>query len=195
MTLLQRLKEQRKPARSKEDSDRENERLLDQMPGFDGLDQAGSTITDVQNASERFRAAQRAEQRRRDLGEAQISRDGSYARSMNMPQAHRPMSDRTDLTLDGNEPTRHMATIQSRPSLGRTVEVAPERGLDLGRAIRSLEIECSVNRVRDDRARQRFHERGGLKRKRLKSLRWRRNFKQGFKAVVAKVKAMRRKGW
>ncbi|KAL9577124.1 MAG: hypothetical protein Q9212_006573, partial [Teloschistes hypoglaucus] len=194
LTLLQRLKNHSKPARSKEDSDRENERLLDQMPGFEGLGQEGSTVTDVENAQERFKAAQRAEQRRRERGEAQSSRQGNYARSMKMPQGHTTMADRTDLTLHGEEPTRHMATIQSRPSLGRTVDVVPERGLDLGRAIRSLEIECSVNRVRDDRARQRFHERGGLKRKRLKSLRWRRNFKQGFKAVVAKVKAMRRKG-
>ncbi|KAL8636238.1 MAG: hypothetical protein Q9228_006345 [Teloschistes exilis] len=189
LTMLQNLKNQGKPARSKEDSAREMEGLLE------AYHQEGSTATDVVKARERFLEEQRAEQRRKELGQAQKSRQGDYARAMNMPQAHKSLSDRIDLTLHGEEPTRHTATIQSRPSLGRTVEVAPERGHDLGRALRSLDIECAVNRVRDDRARQRFHERGGLKRKRLKSVRWRKNFKQGFQAVVAKVKAMRRKGW
>ena len=93
------------------------------------------------------------------------------------------------------QPTRAQSTIKSHPSVGRTVEVMPNRGMDLGRAIRALEINCSVNNVKQDAYQQRFYERPGMKRKRLKSARWRKRFKEGFQAVVGKVKIMRRKGW
>ena len=79
--------------------------------------------------------------------------------------------------------------------IGRSEEVDPGRGLDLGRALKKLEVKCSYNNVRGDGQRQRFHERPGLKRKRLKSERWRKRFKEGFQAVVAKVQDMRNKGW
>lgn len=93
------------------------------------------------------------------------------------------------------EARRMKRSIQSRPSIGRTVEIDPERGPDFGRALRSLEIQCAVNRVRADQQRQRFHERPGMKRKRLKSERWRKLFKESFRATVGRVKEMRRKGW
>lgn len=140
----------------------------------------------------------RAEQRRKDYETArdQLSpRQGRISRGMVMPQFQNTLPELVKYSLGEEEPTRHMATIKSRPSLGRTVEIMPERGFDLGRALRSLEINCAVNNVRNDLQKQRFHERPGLRRKRLKSVRWRRNFRQGFKDVVAKVKTMRRKGW
>ena len=90
---------------------------------------------------------------------------------------------------------RAKRTIRSRPSIGRTVEVNQDRGGDFGRALRTLEILCNINRVRQDRNKQRFHERPGLKRKRLKSERWRKMFKESFKATVGRVQEMRRKGW
>ena len=88
---------------------------------------------------------------------------------------------------------RNTATIKSRPSLGRTVEVTAARGVAV--ALQQLEAECRRNNVRVDQKRQRFHERPGMKRKRLKSERWRKRFKIAFKATVQKVQAMRRKGW
>ena len=90
---------------------------------------------------------------------------------------------------------RATRTVRSRPTVGRTIEVIPEKGVDFGRALRNLEISCAVNRVRQDLSRQRFHERPGLKRKRLKSERWRKLFKESFRATVMRVKEMRRKGW
>jgi hypothetical protein len=57
------------------------------------------------------------------------------------------------------------------------------KGVDLGRGFRVLEINCQRNQERGDFMRQRFHERPGLKRKRLHSLRWRKRFKEGFRAV------------
>ena len=92
-------------------------------------------------------------------------------------------------------PKRATRTVRSRPSVGRTIEVVPEKGVDFGRALRGLDISCSVNRVNKDLQRQRFHERPGMKRKRLKSERWRKMFKESFRATVTRVKEMRRKGW
>ncbi|KAL8682503.1 MAG: hypothetical protein Q9186_001450 [Xanthomendoza sp. 1 TL-2023] len=135
----------------------------------------------------------RAESRRRDFITAHNQRQGSIARGMTMPPID-PLAKQQDM-IPIQEATRAVATIKSRPSLGRTVEVMPERGLDLGRALRSLDINCNANNVKADAISQRFHERPGLKRKRLHSVRWRRNFKIGFRGVVEKVKAMRRKGW
>ena len=91
-------------------------------------------------------------------------------------------------------PKRAKRTVRSRPTVGRTVEVVPER-VDVGRALKLLEINCAVNRVKQDLSRQRFHERPGIKKKRLKSERWRRMFKESFKATVMRVREMRRKGW
>jgi ribosomal protein S21 len=79
--------------------------------------------------------------------------------------------------------------------VGRSEDVDPLKGVDLGRAIRKLEIKCAYNNVRQDFNKQRFHERPGLKRKRLKSQRWEKRFREGFKAVVSKVQKMRMKGW
>ena len=43
--------------------------------------------------------------------------------------------------------------------------------------------------------RQRFHERPGLRRKRLKMERWRKRFKNGFKATTVRVAELKRQGW
>lgn len=100
-------------------------------------------------------------------------------------------------TLENTQktPKRAIRTVRSRPTVGRTIEVIPEKGVDLGRALKNLEVSCAVNRVRQDVMRQRFHERPGMKRKRLKSERWRKLFKESFRATVMRVKEMRRKGW
>jgi small subunit ribosomal protein MRP21 len=79
------------------------------------------------------------------------------------------------------------------PSLGKTVQV--RNGGDVGRAFRQVEALCARNRVRTDVARQRFHERPGLKRKRLHSERWRRRFKEAFRGTVKMVNKMRKQGW
>lgn len=90
---------------------------------------------------------------------------------------------------------RAVRTIHSRPSVGRTIELDPGRGVDLARGLQRLQAQLNVNKVRSDQQRQRFHERPGLKRKRLKGERWRKRFKQGFIAIVEKVQQMRKQGW
>ncbi|KAH0559561.1 hypothetical protein GP486_003926 [Trichoglossum hirsutum] len=86
-------------------------------------------------------------------------------------------------------------TIRLNASTGRTVLVESRRGMDLARAFRVLDIMCRQNSIKQDFMRQRFHERPGLKRKRLESQRWRKRFMLGFKGMVGKVDEMRRKGW
>ena len=128
------------------------------------------------------------------------------ARKMQFPP-QQPDSERTPSSLTNDmyqalqqnttlRPARRAKrTVRSRPAVGRTVEVIPDRGVDVGRALKNLDITCAANRVRQDQSRQKYHERPGMKRKRLKSERWRKMFKQSFQATVTRVMEMRRKGW
>lgn len=94
---------------------------------------------------------------------------------------------------------RHVANkprgpqLQLRPSTGRTVHVGGN--VDQARAFQLVNINCKRNGVAADFYRQRFHERPGLKRKRLRSERWRRRFRDSFKATVTRVKELAKQGW
>jgi len=83
--------------------------------------------------------------------------------------------------------------ITLNPSTGRSVQIGV--GVDVGRGFRLLEQSCARNGVRRDANTQRFHERPGLKRKRLRRERWRRKFLEGFKATVGRVKQLKNQGW
>ena len=123
---------------------------------------------------------------------------GQVAQSMDFPrpvnyQSNPSASVLNDIKL--KPAVRAKRTIRSRPTIGRTIEVNQEGGQHVAGALRRLEILCAVNKIRNDQYRQRFHERPGLKRKRLKSERWRKLFKGSFRMTVARVQEMRRKGW
>lgn len=79
------------------------------------------------------------------------------------------------------------------PVTGRTVHVTQD--VDLARSFKLLQTSCARNKIKKTFNYQRFHERPGLKRKRLKSERWRRRFMLGFKATVKRVKQMKKQGW
>ncbi|KAF2125022.1 hypothetical protein P153DRAFT_370344 [Dothidotthia symphoricarpi CBS 119687] len=81
------------------------------------------------------------------------------------------------------------------PTYGRTVDLDASRGRDIVRGIGMLGSLVARNHIRKDVSKQKFHERGGLKRKRLLSERWRARFKKGFVAVTARVSELTRKGW
>lgn len=204
-TLLDRIRfpsEGQEKPQPREDRDRQ----IDSLLGIDGdstkdIERPSLESESTLDWTESVIAKKRAEQRRKDFALAQRERgqqqgkQGKIARSMIFQEPKSVSGQQQPSAFELPEATRATATMKPRPSLGRTVEVIPDRGMDLGRALRSLDINCAVNSVRRDAYKQRFYERPGLKRKRLKSERWRRRFKIGFKAVVAKVKAMRRKGW
>lgn len=79
------------------------------------------------------------------------------------------------------------------PRLGRTVSVS--KNVDLARSFKLLGMQVVQNKIRQDFQAQRFHERPGLKRKRLKSERWQRRFRKGFKETVKRVKELTKQGW
>jgi small subunit ribosomal protein MRP21 len=81
------------------------------------------------------------------------------------------------------------------PTYGRTVDLDASRGRDIVRGIGMLGSLMARNKVKADFNKQRFHERGGLKRKRLASERWRARFKAGFREVTGRVSELTRKGW
>lgn len=87
-----------------------------------------------------------------------------------------------------------------RPVVGRTVELSTgndnaARNLDFAKALARLDMNIKVNRVAQDVRRQRFHERNGLKKKRLRSERWQRRFMDGFRATCKRVSELARQGW
>ena len=90
-------------------------------------------------------------------------------------------------------PPSTRAPLRLNPTTGRSVTVG--QSIDVGRGFRLLEQSCARNRVRADFNKQRFHERGGLKRKRLRRERWRKRFMEGFKATVGRVKQLKNQGW
>ena len=83
--------------------------------------------------------------------------------------------------------------MRLKPSTGRSVGIGT--GIDVARGLRLLEQSCARNKVRADETQQRFHERGGLKRKRLRRQRWRKKFLEGFKATVGRVRELKNQGW
>ena len=95
----------------------------------------------------------------------------------------------------GPPPLPQPAPMKLGPTLGRTVYVDNQRGVDVARAFKAMEVRVGKNGVRRDFNAQRFHERGGTKRKRLHSQRWRKRFKLGFQAAVKRILKMRKQGW
>lgn len=90
-------------------------------------------------------------------------------------------------------PKRERIPIRLSPGTGKTVKV--DGNTDVARAFKMVEQTCGRNKVRRDFNYQRFHERRGLEKKRLRAERWRRRFMEGFRATVGRVKKLRRQGW
>lgn len=86
-----------------------------------------------------------------------------------------------------NPPVRCDAYIGRAEAVGK--------GVTLARAIDKLNIKLAINKVRPDIKKQQFHERPGLRRKRLRRVRWRGRFKLGFVSTVQRVQKMTKKGW
>lgn len=79
------------------------------------------------------------------------------------------------------------------PTAGRTVLVAEAGGIQA--ALTRLNFIMRKNKVWEDVRRQKFHERPGLKRKRLKSSRHRQRFAKAFRNMVGTILEMKGKGY
>jgi len=80
--------------------------------------------------------------------------------------------------------------IRCVPQTGRTIHVY---GRELEWALKKLDMES--RKVKNKMHMQRFHERPGLRKKRLRSQRWIRRFKTGFVATVGRVQKLVQQGW
>jgi small subunit ribosomal protein MRP21 len=98
-----------------------------------------------------------------------------------------------DISNEMSAPPPPRTPLRLTPTTGRTMHVTQMN--DLARSFQLLEASCRRNKIKQTFNYQRFHERPGLKRKRLKSERWRRRFMLGFKAAVNRVKQMKKQGW
>ncbi|KAI5464999.1 hypothetical protein BGZ63DRAFT_452126 [Mariannaea sp. PMI_226] len=89
--------------------------------------------------------------------------------------------------------------IRAKAVAGRTVfikdRISPTSAPTPTVALRVLNKMVREQQVKTKFHSQRFHERKGLKRKRLASQRWRSRFKSGFKATVNRVLELKRQGW
>ncbi|KAI0418591.1 hypothetical protein F5X98DRAFT_337619 [Xylaria grammica] len=90
-------------------------------------------------------------------------------------------------------PSAPRPSLRMVPRTGRTVYV--KNNVDVARSFKLLAIQVAQNRLRRDSQQQKFHERGGKKRKRLESERWRKRFQKGFKATVSRVRELTAQGW
>lgn len=81
------------------------------------------------------------------------------------------------------------------PRVGKTIQVDAARGIDVARAFQTMESVTVRNRVKKQARDQRFHERPGLKRKRLAKERYRRWFKESFRGICRRVEELRKQGW
>ncbi|KAJ4363102.1 hypothetical protein N0V83_010222 [Neocucurbitaria cava] len=109
------------------------------------------------------------------------------------PSLQNKPSDATALATQQEETFANYPRLN--PTYGRTVDLDASRGRDIVRGIGMLGSLMARNKVKSDFNKQRFHERGGLKRKRLNSERWRARFKKGFQEVTGRVTELTRKGW
>lgn len=89
--------------------------------------------------------------------------------------------------------------VRAATATGRTVFVknftGPNAASSAPVAINILNKLVQQQGVRAKFNYQRFHERRGMKKKRLKMVRWRKQFKAGFRATVKRVMELKRQGW
>ncbi|KAL2885254.1 Ribosomal protein S21 [Ceratocystis lukuohia] len=88
---------------------------------------------------------------------------------------------------------RYKQAVRLAPSTGRTVHLTSHT--DASMALRILNTRVRQNGLPKLVRLQRAHERPGLKRKRLKSERWRARFRESFLSTVSRVQELTRQGW
>ena len=94
--------------------------------------------------------------------------------------------------------SRHSKRAQApemllRPSTGRIIRIGGKT--DVANGFKKMARLVATNNIKRDKYTQAFHERPGLRRKRLKSERWRARFKDGFRDVIVRTQEIRAQGW
>ena len=103
-----------------------------------------------------------------------------------------------DNSTNVNDPTT-LPKVRTAAVAGRTVFVKGYRSATTANtgaaAVGVLERLVKTQGLRSKTHYQKFHERRGMKKKRLRSQRWRVRFKDGFRATVQRVMELKRQGW
>lgn len=125
-----------------------------------------------------------------------ISRPGIVPKTLqdliNATQIRGPLPGRT---APKSEIKLGPAPMRLNPMTGRTVFVDPARGVDVAKAFKQLDVMCNQRGIKRELRAQMFHERPGLKRKRLRSQRWRGRFRKLHAAMLSRASSMRKMGW
>ncbi|CEJ82212.1 hypothetical protein VHEMI02290 [[Torrubiella] hemipterigena] len=120
-----------------------------------------------------------------------------------------PMYPMDITSLLADRATASLASLPSNPlerpmfrcaaTVGRTIFVkdrgSPTSAPTATVAMRMIDRVAREQKIRTKNRTQKFHERPGLRRKRLKSERWRARFKTGFKAACSRVLELKKQGW
>ena len=116
------------------------------------------------------------------------------SRMQNPPSKNRPES-AVDMmsAITTMLPKPEKIPIRLSPSTGRSVAI--QGNVDVARGFRLMERTCVQNSIKRDSMNQRYHERRGQKKKRMRGVRWRARFMGGFRAIVLRVKKLRKQGW
>ncbi|KJZ74555.1 hypothetical protein HIM_06151 [Hirsutella minnesotensis 3608] len=129
---------------------------------------------------------------------AKNSRDEKRAETFNIYEI---IASKTSDSLDGErlqDPLKE-PKVHARAVTGRTVFVKTKGGPQTATtptiAIKVLQKLCRDQKVKQKAREQKFHERPGIKKKRLRMSRWRARFKTGFKATIGRVLELKRQGW
>ncbi|MCJ1268340.1 hypothetical protein MMC22_008228 [Lobaria immixta] len=157
------------------------------------------TLQSTSSSSRRHRVSETAPQSSLGAMQDAYAKQGGIADGMMMPNVGSPSTTVSasnmvsENIIERQLVPRAVRTIHSHPSLGRTIEI--DSRVDIGVALDKLKKFVQVNKIRRDLQVQRFHERPGVRRKRLQRERWRERFRENFHQAVEKIKAMRRMGW
>ncbi|KAK5625369.1 hypothetical protein RRF57_001085 [Xylaria bambusicola] len=126
-------------------------------------------------------------------------KDGQKDEEENPDLAQDFASDLDITDLQSSKQSRLTAPIAPRsqvrlvPRTGRTVHVGSN--VDTARSFKLLAVQVGQNKLRREFQQQKFHERPGKKRKRLRSERFRTRFRNGFKATISRVRELTAQGW
>lgn len=116
------------------------------------------------------------------------------SRMMSPPSQNRPESAMDMMSaITTLLPKKEKIPLRLTSSTGRSIAIHGH--VDVARGFQLMERTCMQNGIKRDFQSQRYHERRGIKKKRLRGLRWRRRFMEGFRATIQKVVKYRKQGW
>jgi hypothetical protein len=101
----------------------------------------------------------------------------------------------TPLSLWQRSVEEHQRPKHLSPRTGRTFDVTRPSQSELTTRMNQVTMICMANKVAQMERRGKFHERPGIKRKRVRREKWRSKFAKRFGAICGRVKWLSSQGW